>query len=90
MNANGKNYGGTVILKAQGIQNSLFCISTPKETKNTGIYLLYFRWAVNRHFFSQVFAFTLVVGIIWKKKTYPAMDLIVYGEANGAVIVVED
>jgi len=40
---------------------------------------------------SQVFAFALVIRITWKKKTYPAMDSLVYGEAGGInFILVED
>jgi len=33
--------------------------------------------------FSQVFAFTMTIGIAWKKKTFPATNSLVYGEANG-------
>jgi len=63
----------------------LFRARTPKETRDTGVVCLVLpdEWFA-KTFFSQVFAFALVIGIIWKKKTYPAMDLPVYGESDDA------
>jgi len=75
-----------VIPKARGVRKTLFCVSTPKETKDTGVCLL----CVGQSFFSS-FCFALVVGINMEEKTYSTMDLPVYGEADGAnFISVED
>jgi len=66
--ANRKNYGSTVIRKAWGVQKSLYHVSTPKKTKDTDVCLRCVGWVVCEDFSSQVFAFTLVIGITRKKK----------------------
>jgi len=63
---NRKNYGSTVIPKAQGVRKSLFCVSTPKETKDTGICL---PDVVCEHFLLKFLpSLSSYVEITWKKK----------------------
>jgi len=88
--ANGKNYGNTMIPKAWGVQKSLLCVSTSKETKDTSICLPHVGRAVCENFFSSLHLHPGYNNNM-EEKTYPAMDLPVYGECTGVnFILVED
>ena len=93
-NGNTKHLGGIVIPKARGVPKSLFIVSTLKETEDISVSLPCVGRAVHYRFFSPSFAFacppwTYRKGL--KDKTYPAMDLRVHGEFDGAsFILVED
>ena len=89
---NTKNLGSIVIPKARGVLNSLFRVSTLKETEDISVSLPCIGRAVHYRFFSCLFAFAGPCGRRrgLEDKTYPAMDLLVHGEFDGAsVILVE-
>ena len=90
---NTKNFGSIVIPKARGIPKSLFRVSTPKETEDISIILPCIGRVVHYRFFLCSFAFAGTPGHRkgLEDKTYPAMDLLVHGEFDGAsCILVED
>jgi len=83
--ANRKNYGSTVIPKAQGVQKSFFSC---QETKDRGACLLHVAWAIREHFFSR-FCLRPCHRNNMEENSYSAMDSPVYGEDDN-VISVED
>ena len=90
---NTKNLGSMVIPKARGVPKSLSRVSTPKEMENISVSLPCIGRVVHCRFFSRSFAFADLPGRRkgLKDKMYPAMDLLVHGEFDGAsCILVED
>ena len=90
---NTNHLGSIVIPKARGVPNFLFRVSTPNETEDISIILLCVGQVVHYRFFLHSFAFASTPGRRkgLEDKTYPAMDLLVHGEFDGAsCILVED
>ena len=89
---NTKNLGSIVIPKARGVPKSLFRVSTLKETEDISVSLPCVGRAVHYCLFSHSPSPVprgRRKGL--KDKTYPAMDLLVHGEFDGAsFILVED
>ena len=54
---NTKNLGSIMIPKARGVPQSLFRVSTPKETENISVSLPCIGRVVHYHFFLRSFAF---------------------------------
>ena len=91
---NTKNLGSIVIPKTRGVPQSLFRVSTLKETEDIIVSLHCIGRVVHYRFFSRSFTFA---GPLWTQerfvedKTYPAMDVLVHGEFDGvSFILVED
>ena len=87
-----ENLGSIVISKARGVPKSLFRVSTPKETED----ITALHWMSG-----SLSLFLIFVCLRWfdppgrrkgmEDKTYPAMDLLIHGEFDGAsCILVED
>ena len=85
---NTKNLGSIVISKAKGVPKSLFHVSTLKETEDISVSLP----CVGREIhFRSPSPVPRGLGKGLEDKTYPAMDLLVHGEFDGAsFILVED
>ena len=88
-----KNLGSVVIPKARGVPKSLFHVSTLKETEGISVSLPCIRRAVHYRFSHIRLPSPVPRGCRkgLEDKTYPAMDLLVHGELDGAsCILVED